>query len=324
RESLIRSIEKKWANQTVLHYHFLDNPAQWRGSSRQKDAARRAFAEWKGLGIGLEFEEVQDAEEAELRIGFEQGSGSWSYVGRDNVVHAVDPAERTMNFGWDLTTPYGADTALHEIGHAIGFPHEHQNPNSGIKWNEAKVIEHFSGAPNFWTPDKIRWNILRKLNAGEVEGSRWDKDSIMHYQFDSGLIIEPPTYRTNPLIPAAGLSQTDIDEVRKFYPAVTTRIPQLRPFESQLVSIEPGEQLDFKIEPRWSGRYTIQTFGKLDTVMVLFEERNGEPRYIAGDDDSGRDYNAKIKERLTSGRTYYLRVRLYYSQSQGAGAVMMW
>ena len=184
RESLIRYVEKKWANYTVLHFHFMDSPAHWRGSSTQKDAVRKAFSEWKDLGIGLEFEEVQDAEEAEIRIGFERGGGSWSYVGRDNIIHAVDPAERTMNFGWDLTTPYGADTALHEIGHAIGFPHEHQNPNSGIKWNEAKVNEYFSGPPNNWTPDKIRWNILRKLNAGEVDGSVWDKDSIMHYGFN--------------------------------------------------------------------------------------------------------------------------------------------
>ena len=27
-----------------------------------------------------------------------------------------------MNFGWDLTTPYGRVTALHEIGHPLGFP----------------------------------------------------------------------------------------------------------------------------------------------------------------------------------------------------------
>ena len=31
-----------------------------------------------------------------------------------------------MNFGWDLTQPGEIDTALHEIGHTIGFPHEHQ------------------------------------------------------------------------------------------------------------------------------------------------------------------------------------------------------
>ena len=53
---------------------------------------------------------------------------------------AADPNERTMNFGWDLTTSYGHDTALHEIGHTLGFPHEHQNPTAGIVWNEPAVL----------------------------------------------------------------------------------------------------------------------------------------------------------------------------------------
>ena len=30
------------------------------------------------------------------------------------------------------------DTALHGIGHTLGLPHEHQNPNAGIVWD----VEH--------------------------------------------------------------------------------------------------------------------------------------------------------------------------------------
>ena len=56
--------------------------------------------------------------------------------GRD-VLNTRSPQERTMNFGWALTTAYGHDTALHEIGHTLGLEHEHQNPNAGISWNRA-------------------------------------------------------------------------------------------------------------------------------------------------------------------------------------------
>ena len=323
RAALIRYIEKKWTNHTVLHYCFLDSPPVWKGRNDQKQAVRDAFQEWKDLGIGLEFLEVSEAAEAEIRIGFQPG-GSWSYVGRDCLKYASDPRERTMNFGWDLTTSYGHDTALHEIGHALGFPHEHQNPNAGIQWDEEKVYAEFSGPPNNWARDKIEWNVLRKLNPAEIGGSDWDPDSIMHYRFQAGLIVQPSKYQTQDLIPADGLSEVDIEEVMSFYPPPENQLPELQVYESKQIQIRPGEQLDLVIRPTFSRTYTIQTFGSLDTVMVLFEERDGVSRYVDGDDDSGNSYNAKIESRLVVDRVYYLRIRLYYAQSQGEGALMMW
>jgi hypothetical protein len=66
------------------------------------------------------------------------------------------------------------------------------------------------------------------------------------------------------------------------------------------------------------------TFGKSDTVIVLFEEVNGELRYKTGDDDSGEERNAHLKTKLFKGRKYVLRVRLYYSDRADETAVMMW
>ena len=324
RLSLVRYVEKKWVNGTVLHYHFLDDPIGWRGPSNQKAAVRNAFSEWKELGIGLRFEEVSDPNEAEFRIGFEPG-GSWSYVGRDNIDFVPSAADRTMNFGWDLTTPYGRDTALHEIGHALGFPHEHQNPNSGIVWDEEKVYQHFAGPPNSWSRDKTFYNIIRKIDASQVRGSDWDKDSIMHYWFSAGLIRQPIEYRTKSLVPELGLSPVDIEEVRKFYPdkgGLEQR--KLRAFESQRLELKPTEQIDFVIEPSMSRTYVIQTFGALDTVMILFEQTDGGPRYVDGDDDSGTVLNARIEARLIQDRQYIVRIRLYHSQQAGGGALMMW
>ncbi len=324
RASLIRIAEKKWVNGTVLHYCFLDEPSTWRGGDDQKDAVRNAFSEWKQLGIGLEFSEVSDPNDAEIRIGFNQNDGSWSYVGRDNVDYATDPDERTMNFGWDLTTDYGHDTASHEIGHAIGFSHEHQNPKSGIQWDDQAVIDYFSGSPNYWSEEQTRHNILRKLSANETDGSDWDKNSIMHYQFPGGLIIKPEEYQDNPLIPDPGLSPADIVEALRFYPGLEANLPELRPWESHRIRIDAGEQIDFVIKPKYSREYTMQTFGRMDTVMVLFEEIRGENVYYDGDDDSGTSLNAKITARLVRGRRYVLRIRLYYAEQKGEGALMMW
>lgn len=104
RARLIVVNDKKWANGTVLRYYFFDRATDgvngaWVGPAAQKDAVRDAFAEWKALDIGLEFREVPDREDAEIRIGFDQRDGSWSYVGRDVIDIARDPNERTMNFG---------------------------------------------------------------------------------------------------------------------------------------------------------------------------------------------------------------------------------
>ena len=127
REFLIRYIEKKWVNNTVLHYFFFSTPLDWSASEAQKDVVRDSFAEWKSIGIGIEFVEVANAADAEIRIGFESG-GSWSYVGRDAIDLVRSIEDRTMNFGWDLTTAFGKDTALHEIGHALGFPMSTRTP----------------------------------------------------------------------------------------------------------------------------------------------------------------------------------------------------
>ena len=316
--------DKVWANGTVLHYHFMESPAAFRGAEDQKQAVRDAFDTWKTLGIGLAFEEVTRREEAEIRIGFLQGDGAWSYVGRDVVDIATSPDQRTMNFGWDLTTPWGRETALHEIGHTLGLPHEHQNPNAGIVWNEDAVIARFSGPPNNWSQQQIHWNILRKIPANTVHGSAWDPNSIMHYPFEAGLIQVPEEFRTTPLAPEPGLSAKDIEWVRKVYPPLAPTLPELKPFESQRLTIGPGEQVDFRLRPAVSRPYTIQTFGVSDVVMVLFEMIGDQPRYVDGDDDSGYDRNARLTLRLTHDREYVLRIRLYYANRSGETAVFMW
>ncbi|MDQ1014617.1 hypothetical protein QFZ43_001166 [Streptomyces afghaniensis] len=71
----------------------------WAGGEEQRDVVRGCFAQWRDLGIGIVFTEVDDRSEAELRIG-ERG------------------------------------TALHEIGHALGMLHEHQSPLVGIHWDD--------------------------------------------------------------------------------------------------------------------------------------------------------------------------------------------
>ena len=320
RESLIRSIEKKWVNGTELKYYFFDKGG-WEGSNGQQKIVRDAFKEWKDVGIGLTFMEVNSANKADIRIGFERGAGSWSYVGRD--IWRRPDRERTMNFGWTLRGQDGRDTALHEIGHTLGFHHEQQNPFAGIEWDEDAVYRYFTGPPNNWTRQKTFHNVLRVLDPNSVEGSEWDPDSIMQYGIRAGLIILPEEFQDG-LHPAPGMSDIDRARVRLFYPEIEQDLVELQRFKAERLSLRPAEQANFVINSLSTRQYNIQTFGTSDTVMVLFEDNNGTLEHFAADDDSGWGRNAGIKVRLVHGRRYVLRIRLYYSHSQGDTAVMLW
>ena len=146
-----------WVNGTRLHYYFFESPKEWTTTDKEKEAVRRAFDTWKKLGIGLEFQEVSSPGDAEIRIGFLQGDGSWSFVGTYNLKIGRD--QRTTNFGWDLTQDF--DCALHEIGHAIGLQHEHQSPKAGIVWDEEAVYKALAAPPNEWSREETYENIIK-------------------------------------------------------------------------------------------------------------------------------------------------------------------
>jgi hypothetical protein len=337
RVRAINSLRDKWVNGTELSYHFFDQPGDgqnvgfadgstqfmsWVGAVAQKDVVRQAFKHWADLGIGVRFKEVPSRDQAMVRIGFQSGDGAWSYVGR--TVLDIGADQRTMNFGWNLVGDL--DTAIHEIGHTLGFEHEHQNPFAGILWDEEKVYESLARPPNRWNRQKTFFNIIRKLDDNQVQGTEWDPDSVMHYAFEAGLIKVPTRFQTQALRPAGGLSARDRSQVRQLYPAQgpVSGFPDLQLMQSRPLNIGSGEQIDLRLSPKRSRVYEIRTFGVSDVVIVLFENVAGELKYLGGDDDSGEDRNAYMKLRLSRGRKYVLRLRLYYAHHAGETAVLWW
>lgn len=341
RAKLILQNSNKWANGTILHYYFFDKKTDgkwveyqdgtkewktWVGNEAQKNVVRKAFRIWAKLGIGLKFKEVTNRKEAEIKIAFMEDDGSWSYVGRDILGNNDD--ERTMNFGWNIAVKdrhNGIDTALHEIGHTLGFPHEHQNPFAGIVWNKPAVYASLAAPPNSWSKSETDTNIINKIDKKEVNGSNWDPDSIMHYPFEKGLIKKPEEFFLNGLEPAGGLSAQDIKYALSFYPKQNaSKDIRITAMSSYAIDVDNCEQQNYIFTPEKTKTYTIQTIGQLDTVMVLNEKvKGGELKYLAGDDNSGTDGNALITTRLSKGKTYIIKVKVYYKKPKAETALMI-
>src|SRR5262249_39063105 len=149
------------------------------------------------------------------------------------------------------------------------------------------------------------------------QGSKWDPDSIMEYEFEPGLIAQPKQYDINGLTPPGTLSSADKQWALKWYPPMQAALTALQPFQPAVADLATGQQMDFAIKPSESRKYTIETKGASDALLVLFEDVDGVPRYLAGDDDSGEERNAKITYKLFEGRTYVARLRLFHPGPTG-------
>lgn len=308
RAFAIRRSENKWMNGTVLRYCFVVRE-DWDWPEAQKAVVRAAFAEWKAVAPGLTFREEPKESEAEILIGRWQGDGSWSWVG--TAILKNRDRGRNMNFGWDLTTRWGGATARHEIGHALGLEHEHQNPLAGIVWNEEAVYADLL-ATNGWDRQTTYNNIIAKLPSNSVAGSAWDPASIMHYPFGAGLINAPPPYDIQGVGENVVLSATDRAWAGHWYPTLAPAAP-IDAMSIAPLPAEAGAQRDFVFEPDATREYTIQTLGASDARIVLFQERGGEPRHLASADDAGAPDNATIRVKLLDGERYVIRTRVAYA-----------
>jgi serralysin len=200
--------ENRWNKGDVISVAFLEGDDSLR--KRVREVAERWTAADVANQLTLQFVEGTDAD---IRIAFQQGKGSWSYLG--TFCKQIPSDQPTMNYGW--LTPSSDDdevqrVVLHEFGHALGLIHEHQNPKGGIVWNEPAVIADLSGPPNNWDLATIKHNVLDHYPPGDVVATEVDERSIMMYPIPKAWTVGGFSAGLND-----DLSQKDIELVHTEY-----------------------------------------------------------------------------------------------------------
>lgn len=198
----------KWQPGTEIKVRFVE------GAPALQDRVRKVAEEWTGQQMANLSLNFVDAGDADIRIAFEQGDGSWSFLG--TMCQQIPQHEHTMNYGW--LTPDSSDdelrrVVLHEFGHALSLIHEHQNPNRAIKWNKPAVIAALSGPPNNWPLETIEHNIFKRYDPDAVASTPVDPESIMIYPIPASWTLDGFSAGLN-----KDLSGTDKGFIRDAYP----------------------------------------------------------------------------------------------------------
>jgi hypothetical protein len=130
------------------------------------------------------------SDRSDVRISFQRGKGSWSYVGMDAMT-IENQKDATMNFGWlDESTPEEEweRVVLHEFGHMLGAIHEHQSPATNIKWDLPLLYQYYWETQG-WSKEQVDFNIVRKYDK-DISNTEFDRESIMLYPIEQKFTLD--------------------------------------------------------------------------------------------------------------------------------------
>jgi hypothetical protein len=124
---------------------------------------------------------VETSGQAQVRIARQDAAngGYWSFLGTD--ILSIEEDQPTMNLeGFTMETGESEfhRVVRHEMGHTMGFPHEHMRQELVDKIDPEKAIEFFMETQG-WSPKEVVTPIEKSSLLGTPNA---DPNSIMCYQ----------------------------------------------------------------------------------------------------------------------------------------------
>jgi hypothetical protein len=165
---------------------------------------------WYTGGCGIQFKWT--AGTGDIRVS--RGSGGyWSYLGTD--IFQIPKNRQTMNLqGFTMSTPESEYKRVvrHELGHSIGFPHEHMRKDLVERLDANKTIQWFRQYQG-WDQQTVQEQVLTPLDERSLMATPADQNSIMCYQLPGSI-----TKDGKPIVGGTDINQSDQAFANKLYP----------------------------------------------------------------------------------------------------------
>jgi len=206
RSELVVQNGGEWVGKKSLNIHFLDENPPEAAIKAVKDAA----AEWSACqAIQFTFD---DAVPADIRVGLEEGSSSYSAVGMEATKVSADEPTMVLGILGNVSDSVRKRETLHEFGHALGLGHEHQSPSANIQWDKPAAYLYYNQLYG-WLPERVDAEVLAPFSVNSAGFTVYDPASIMQYLIPGEITLNHFSHGYN-----LDLSEIDKCCINRWYP----------------------------------------------------------------------------------------------------------